>query len=175
MVKLKFQLRLKSLKKPKSRTRYDFKQSEQNHQCRLELSNKFQKRTPNNYGSDSRCRYSTPQEKRWVWNAHNPNRHGSLPRHSLSSRRSATALGSLISTDAVLPEEYEDLIHKTCHEWNGSETSGPEQETMVKTRKLKYFGHISRHASLESDIMLGTMPGLRRQGGQRKQWMDDLR
>ena len=45
---------------------------------------------------------------------------------------------------------------------------------MVKTRKLKYFGHISRHASLESDIMLGTMPGLRRQGGQRKQWIDDL-
>jgi len=52
MVKLKFQLRLKSLKIPKSRTRYDFKQSEQNDQCRLELSNKFQKPTPNNYGSD---------------------------------------------------------------------------------------------------------------------------
>jgi len=33
---------------------------------------------------------------------------------------------------------------------------------MVKTRKLKYFGHISRHASLENDIMLGTVPGLRR-------------
>jgi len=45
---------------------------------------------------------------------------------------------------------------------------------MVKTRKLKYFGHISRHASLENDIMLGTMLGLRRQGGQRKQWIDDL-
>ena len=45
---------------------------------------------------------------------------------------------------------------------------------MVKTRKQKYFGHISRHASLERDIMLGTMQGLRRQGGQRKQWMDDL-
>ena len=42
---------------------------------------------------------------------------------------------------------------------------------VVKTRKLKYFGHISRHASLESDIMLGTMPCLRRQGGQ---WIDDL-
>ena len=45
---------------------------------------------------------------------------------------------------------------------------------MVKTRKLKYFGHISRHASLENDIMLGTMPDLRRQSGQRKQWIDDL-
>ena len=46
---------------------------------------------------------------------------------------------------------------------------------MAMTRKLKYFGHISRHASLERDIMLGTMRGLIRQGGQRKQWIDDLR
>ena len=45
---------------------------------------------------------------------------------------------------------------------------------MVKSRKLKYFGHISRHTSLEKDIMLDTMPGLRRQGGQRKEWSDDL-
>jgi len=45
---------------------------------------------------------------------------------------------------------------------------------MVKSRKLKYFGHISRHTSLEKDIMLGSMPGLRRQGDQWKEWSDDL-
>ena len=45
---------------------------------------------------------------------------------------------------------------------------------MVKGRKLKYFVHISRHTSLEKDIMLDTTPGLRRQGGQRKEWSDDL-
>ena len=39
---------------------------------------------------------------------------------------------------------------------------------MLKSRKLKYFGHISRHTSLEKDIMLGTMPGLRRQGANGK-------
>ena len=33
---------------------------------------------------------------------------------------------------------------------------------MVKTRKLKYFVHISRHTSLENDIMPGTMPKTRR-------------
>ena len=78
--------------------------------------------------------------------------------------------------DAVLPKEYENIVHWTCHEQRGSGTGRPEQEiaAMVKTRKLKYFGHISRHASLEKDIMLGMMPGLRRQGGQRKQWIDDL-
>ena len=39
---------------------------------------------------------------------------------------------------------------------------------IVKSHKLKYLGHISRHTSLEKDIMLGIMPGLRRQAGQRK-------
>ena len=31
-----------------------------------------------------------------------------------------------------------------------------------------------RHNSLEKDVILGPMPGLRRQGGQRRQWLDDL-
>jgi len=35
---------------------------------------------------------------------------------------------------------------------------------VVKTRKLEYFGHTSRHALLDKDILLRTMPGLRRQG-----------
>ena len=38
----------------------------------------------------------------------------------------------------------------------------------VKSRKLKYFGHVVRHPSMEKDIMLGPMPGTRRQGGQRR-------
>jgi len=31
----------------------------------------------------------------------------------------------------------------------------------MKSRKLKYFGHVTRHDSLENDIMLGTMQGKR--------------
>jgi len=44
----------------------------------------------------------------------------------------------------------------------------------VKSRKLQYFGHVSRHNSLEKDIMLGFMPGTRRQGGQKRQWIDNV-
>jgi len=44
----------------------------------------------------------------------------------------------------------------------------------VKKRKLAYFGHVTRHPSLEKDIMLGMMPGTRRQGGQRRQFLDDI-
>ena len=38
----------------------------------------------------------------------------------------------------------------------------------MKSQKLKYFGHVTRHSSLEKDIMLGTMPGKRRQSDQFK-------
>jgi len=44
----------------------------------------------------------------------------------------------------------------------------------VKSRKLKYFGHVWRHHNLEKDIMLGIMPGTRRQGGQKRQWIDNV-
>jgi len=44
----------------------------------------------------------------------------------------------------------------------------------VKSRKLKYFGHVSRHNSLEKDIMLGFMPGTKRQGGQKRQRIDKV-
>jgi len=44
----------------------------------------------------------------------------------------------------------------------------------MKSRKLKYFGHTTRHKSLKKDIMLGIMPGKRRQTGQKKQWIDDI-
>jgi len=44
----------------------------------------------------------------------------------------------------------------------------------VKSRKLKYFGHVSRHNSLEKDLMLGIMPGTKRRGGQKRQWIDNV-
>ena len=45
----------------------------------------------------------------------------------------------------------------------------------IKLRKLRYFGHTTRHPSLEKDLMLGMMPRTRRQGGQRRQWLDDVK
>ena len=56
--------------------------------------------------------------------------------------------------------------------WAGHDTKPMAQ---MKSRKLKYFGHVNimRHNSLEKDIMLGTMPGKRRQGGKKKKWLDD--
>ena len=42
-------------------------------------------------------------------------------------------------------------------------------ETQVRRCKLRYFGHVVGHDSLEQDIMLGMVPGLKMQGGQKKQ------
>ena len=39
---------------------------------------------------------------------------------------------------------------------------------------LRYFGHVVRYDLLEQDIMLGMLPGLKRQGGQKEQWIDDI-
>ena len=47
-------------------------------------------------------------------------------------------------------------------------------ETQVRRRKLRYFGHVIRHESLEQDIMLGMVPGTKRQGGQKRQWIEDI-
>ena len=47
-------------------------------------------------------------------------------------------------------------------------------ETQIWRRELRYFGHVVRHNSLEQDIMLGMVPGLKRQGGQKKQWIADI-
>jgi len=44
----------------------------------------------------------------------------------------------------------------------------------ITSLKLQYFGHVSRHSSLEKDIMLGFMPGTKRQGGQKRQWIDNV-
>ena len=41
--------------------------------------------------------------------------------------------------------------------------------------KLQYFGHLMRRVdSLEKTLMLGSIGGRRRRGGQRMRWLDDI-
>ena len=41
-------------------------------------------------------------------------------------------------------------------------------------RKLRYYDPVVRHDSLEHKIMFGMMDGMKRQGGQKKQWIEDI-
>ena len=50
-----------------------------------------------------------------------------------------------------------------------------EDLTIVKRRKLQWYGHVSRLSGLAKTILQGTVKGGRRQGRQRKRWEDNIR
>ena len=47
--------------------------------------------------------------------------------------------------------------------------------TIVKKRKLQWYGHVSRSSGLAKTISQGTVKRERRQGRQRKRWEDNIR
>ena len=54
---------------------------------------------------------------------------------------------------------------------------GPHEDllTIVKRRKLQWYGHVFRSSGLAKTISQGTVKGGRRQDRQRKRWEDNLR
>ena len=53
---------------------------------------------------------------------------------------------------------------------------GPHEDlTIVKRRKLQWYGHVSRSSGLAKTILQGTVKGGRRQGRQKKSWEDNIR
>ena len=53
---------------------------------------------------------------------------------------------------------------------------GPHKDllTIVKRRKLQWYGHVSHSSGLAKTILQGTVKGARRRGGQRKRWEDNI-
>ena len=47
--------------------------------------------------------------------------------------------------------------------------------TIVKRRKLQWYGHVFRSSGLAKTILQGTVKGERRQARQRKRWKDNIR
>ena len=58
-----------------------------------------------------------------------------------------------------------------------SKAFGPHDDllTIVKRRKLQWYGHISCSSGLAKTILQGTVKGGRRQGRQKKRWEDNIR
>ena len=54
---------------------------------------------------------------------------------------------------------------------------GPQEDllSIVKRRKLQWYGHVSRSSRLAKSILRSTVKGERRQGRQRKRWEDNIR
>ena len=47
--------------------------------------------------------------------------------------------------------------------------------TMVKKRKLRWYGHISKSSGMAKTILQGTVKGARRRGRQKKRWEDNFK
>ena len=54
---------------------------------------------------------------------------------------------------------------------------GPHEDllTIVKRRKLQWYGHVSRSSGMAKTILQGTVKGGREQGRQNKRWEDNIR
>ena len=71
-------------------------------------------------------------------------------------------------THHITNEEVRNKIQKAI---------GPYKDllTIVKQRKLRWYGHVSRSTGIAKTIMQGTVRGSRRRGGQKKRWEDNIK
>ena len=70
--------------------------------------------------------------------------------------------------DHVTNEEVRRKIQTAIGEYD-------ELLTLVKKRKLRWFGHVSRSSGLAKTILQGTVKGKRKRGGQKKRWEDNIK
>ena len=70
--------------------------------------------------------------------------------------------------DHVTNEEVRRKIQAAIREYD-------ELLTLVKKRKLRWFGHVSRSSGLAKTILQGTVKGKRKRGRQKKRWEDNIK
>ena len=76
----------------------------------------------------------------------------------------------------ILYISYKDHVTNEEVRSKIQQATGPHEDlTIVKRRKLQWYGHVSRSSGLSKTILQGTVKGGRRQGGQRKRWEDNVR
>ena len=77
----------------------------------------------------------------------------------------------------ILHISYKDHVTNEEVRAKIQQAIGPHEDlpTIVKRRKLQWYGHVSRSSGLVKTILQGTMKVGRRQGGQRKRWEDNIR
>ena len=77
----------------------------------------------------------------------------------------------------ILHVSYKD--HVTSEEVRAKiqQAIGPHEDllTIVKRRKLQWYGHVSLSSGLAKTIFQGTVKGGRRQGRQKKRWENNIR
>ena len=77
----------------------------------------------------------------------------------------------------ILHISYKDRVTNEDVRAKIQQAIGPHEDllTIVKRRKLQWYGHVSRLSGLAKTILQGTVKGERRQNRQRKRWEDNIR
>ena len=79
----------------------------------------------------------------------------------------------------MLQETSKHFLQRPCDERGGSQQNAPgmydDLLTMVKKRKLRWYGHISRSSGMAKTVLQGTVTGARRRGRQKKRWEDNIK
>ena len=77
----------------------------------------------------------------------------------------------------ILHISYKDHVANEEVHAKIQQAIGPHEDllTIVKRRKLQWYGHVSRSSGVAKTILQGTVKGGRRQGGQRKRWEENIR
>ena len=74
---------------------------------------------------------------------------------------------------------YKDHVtnEQVCVTAKIQQALGPHEDllTIIKRRKLQWYGHVSHPSGLAKTILQGTVKGERRQGRQRERWEDNIR
>ena len=72
---------------------------------------------------------------------------------------------------------YKDHVanEEVCRKIQAAIGEYDELLTLVKKRKLRWFGHVSRSSGLAKTILQGTVKGKRKRGRQKKRWEDNIK
>ena len=80
----------------------------------------------------------------------------------------------------VLPQDTMHFIQRPCHQQEVyakiQQAIRPHKDllTVVKRRKLQWYGHVARSLGLARTILQDTVKGGRRQGRQKTRWEDNI-
>ena len=77
----------------------------------------------------------------------------------------------------IIRISYKDLVTSEKIRATIQQAIGPREDllTILKSRKLQWYGHVSGSSGLAKTILQGTVKAGRRQGRQRKRWEDNIR
>ena len=76
----------------------------------------------------------------------------------------------------ILHISYKDHVTNEEVRAKIQQAIGPHEDllTIVKRRKLKWYEHVSRSSGLAKTILQGIAKGGRKQGRQKKRWVDSI-